>query len=264
MEFDDRFLMKRLKKLEQSTIINYYHEVNLSKDGSNDNSIELYEVMFQHLLNGDFDDIFPSKYLIGMDLEEKNEIFRLALKYSFLCFYHGDPSYWIDSIDGVSLSDIDLVSIKLLDNFDYLLSLSKVGGENLLEQLAQIQKCENYSNSSLIDQLRNRFLDDDILRNVLLELPKKDSVFSGLTFSKKGILLNYPLGTLYYEDEEGKYHISQDDSFVKEISFKVFGDEDRNIHPLKEVSRVLSDGEFEEMISDISSRYISSPLKLKK
>ena len=113
MKKDEKLMVRRLEDLKQETILNYLDEVNL------DHAMELYDCMINHLFKGDLDNAFDSKYLIGVDQEEAIEVFQLARRYKDLCFYMGDVEYWADSIEGVYLSDIDLVSMKLLDNYDF-------------------------------------------------------------------------------------------------------------------------------------------------
>lgn len=169
-----------LEKLEQKTILYYLNDINLSKSKK-----ELYDSMFNHLLNGDFDDSFLSKSLEDLDDDSRKAILTLGKNYSFLIFYEGSSSLWLDSIEGVTLQDMDLVCLRLLDNYDFLLKIARVGGEIVLKQLSAFQKSMISKEGSVVEYLRNTFYNDDALIKFLIGISKKEGIYASLNDLEK-------------------------------------------------------------------------------
>ena len=169
-----------LEKLEQKTILYYLSDINLSKSKK-----ELYDSMFNHLLNGDFDDSFLSKSLEDLDDDSRKAILTLGKNYSFLIFYEGSSSLWLDSIEGVTLQDMDLVCLRLLDNYDFLLKIARVGGEIVLKQLSAFQKSIISKEGSVVEYLRNTFYNDDALIKFLIGISKKEGIYASLNDLEK-------------------------------------------------------------------------------
>lgn len=188
--------VNRLEKLKQETILHYLKDIHF------EDPKDLYQVMMKHVFMGDLDYHFLSRYLEGVEEEEKQRIFALGRKYQSLCFYQGDFHYWMDSIEGVYLNDLDLVSMKVLDHYDFLLGLIKDGGEEVLKQLKAFQKTPMEKNGSIIDFLRNTFIEDDILKKILIEMSKENSSYNIFTEKEKQILCHYPEGNLYRKEKE--------------------------------------------------------------
>lgn len=241
---NDMFV-QRLEVLKQATILNYLDEINF------DNIMELYDVMIEHLLQGDFDDVFLSKYLIGLDEEEKAEIFQLARRFKPLCFYMGDAAYWTDSIEGVYLSDLDFVSMKLLDNFDFLLGISKEGGDAALKQLMAFQGGHMSVSGSVIDCLRNSFGNDDILKDIILEMSTRGGNYSGLKDFQKEILCTYPDGILFHHVGD-EYKIIPPQEIIEKIQIEYFGSPIEDYKDFSSLGALLNDTEsFENVIISI-------------
>jgi hypothetical protein len=241
---DKKLMVKRLEDLKQETILNYLDSINL------DHPMELCDSMIQHLFAGDLDSAFASKYLLGVDQEEAREIFELARRYKDLCFYMGDPGYWADSIEGVYLTDVDLVSMKLLDNYDFLLGLSRVGGENSLKQLEAFKGSMSL-NGSVIDYLRNNFDNDDILMDTIVEMSKEDGVYQGLSDEQKEVLCTFPEGILYEKKDDSieKIPVSE---LVHKMQEVYFGTQSEEYNDLEKFSKLFPSKEaFEEVIISI-------------
>jgi len=183
---------RRLEELKQVVLLNYLDSINL------DQPKEFYEVLVKKLFEGALDQHFHSESLIGIDFEESKEIFQLVRKYKNLCFYLGDFRYWADSIGGVYLNDLDLVTMKLLDHYDFLLGLAKDGGEDALKQLMAFNDSFMSKEGSVVDYLRNRFDNDDLLKEVIFEMTREDGELYSLSDVQKRILCTYPEGTLYH------------------------------------------------------------------
>ena len=244
MKKDEKLMVRRLEDLKQETILNYLNEVNLDHD------MELYDCMINHLFKGDLDNAFDSKYLIGVDQEEANEIFQLTRRYKDLCFYMGDVEYWADSIEGVYLSDIDLVSMKLLDNYDFLLGLTRVGGENVLKQVEAFKNSFSL-NGSVIDYLRNSFPSDDFLMDTLVEMSKEDGEFHGFTDEQKEVLCTFPEGILYEKEDDNIKKIPMKE-LVGKLQEVYFGSKSNEYNDLDKFSKLFSTKEdFEEVVLSV-------------
>ena len=246
---------ERLEKLRQATIVNYGEIVDF------DSNLGLYESMIEHLLKGDYDDIFLTESL--NECENKKEVFELARKYSSLCFYRGDSSYWLDSIEGVVLSDPRLVSLKLLDNYDFLLRLAANGKEDALKELLTLQKYNDYDGNSMIDHLRNTFINDNVLENTIIEMSSEDGVYKDFTDSEKSLLISYPEGVIYTVEEANKYRKIKVVDITKKIKDYLTAGEDNMLDDegLRKVLHSLNDMEFDEIINNITMDYQMGAVK---
>ena len=66
------FSLKRLESLKQLNIKRFLEVINL------DTIMGFYDSLVDHTFHGDFDQDFLSRSLLGLDSEEKGEIFQLA------------------------------------------------------------------------------------------------------------------------------------------------------------------------------------------
>ena len=186
------FCVQRLEKLKQEVLLDYLSDIDL------DNPKSLYDAIMKNLFSGKLEDLFLSESLKGLSQEQRKEVFQLARNYQTLCFYKGDFSYWADSIDGVYLSDLELVAIKVLDNYEFLLRLARNVGENVLKQMLFFQNSPMSNGGSVVNFLRNTFEDDDILEKTLIEMSDKDGIFKDLDNTQKRIICSYPEGIIYH------------------------------------------------------------------
>ncbi|MBQ9018869.1 MAG: hypothetical protein IJ097_00980 [Bacilli bacterium] len=183
-----KIYIEQLKNFKDAMIINHLAELDL------DNSLEFYNSMLKEIFNGSFNDIFISD---NLDDDNKYEILDLVQQYSSLCFYLGEFDNWTDSIEGVSLSDLDLITIKLLDNYDFLIKIAKDGGETALKFLTLFQGTDLFQKGSIIAVLRNMFYNDDILEDIIIDMANVDGTYKDFSDKQKLVLCNYPEGVLY-------------------------------------------------------------------
>ncbi|MBQ6135244.1 MAG: hypothetical protein IJI60_02895 [Bacilli bacterium] len=216
MTKQEEIRFNRLEKLKQATILHNLKDINL------DNSSDLYEKIMRNFFSGILDEEFLSTSLENVPEEQKREIFTLARKYQDLCFYQGDFAYWKDSIGGIYLSDLDLVCMKVLDHFDFLLDLVKVGGESVLKQLESFQKGAMSQKGSVIDFLRSTFQNDEMLKNILIEMSKEHGPYYIFNNEQKEILCTYPEGILYKKGKIPPQEIAKEicQTMKQEISMK--------------------------------------------
>lgn len=225
--------IKQLNNFKDAMIINNLAELDL------DNSLEFYNSMLKNVFDGSFDDIFISDNFDDIDNDEKFEILDLARKYQFLCFYLGEFDNWADSIEGVSLSDLDLISMKLFENYDFLIRIAKNGKEEALKFLTSFQGTELFQKGSIIALLRNMFYDDDILEDIIVDMANKNGSYKEFSDKQKLVLCNYPEGILY-EVESKKVNRIPVGSLISSIG-----------EDLKDIE--LND--FKEKIEDIYTKY---------
>lgn len=241
--------IERLEKLKQATIINFTDRINYN------NKLELYNTLLENVFNGNFDDMFLTKNLDGLSNEEKKNIFELARKYSSLCFFEGNSNYWLDSVEGVYLSDTDLVAYKLLDNYDFLLRVARECGEDSLKELVSFQEAKLSENQDIrifdgkvvIDYLRGIFVDDDVLIDTIKDMTNSYKEFST---EQKAILCQYPEETLYsVKDDKNTEKISVD-QLLRKIKFYFLGDDSDNYN-LGDSLKHMKLRDFEDIIDNI-------------
>lgn len=183
--------IKRLEKLKQETILRYTEEIDY------DQELSLYDVMINHFAKGDLDDVFDSDVFAGMSESERKKLSDLVREYVGLCFSNGDVDYWLDSLENTPIYDYNLIAYSIFNSYEYLLELANAGGKDVLELLVSLRASEDLRDTAIVSYLRNTFIDDKVLSAVLLEMAKEDSHYNVFTDEQKGILLNYPEGTLY-------------------------------------------------------------------
>lgn len=186
-----------LEKLKDTVIINYLSDVNL------DNEIDIYDKLVKHFFNGDLDNYYDNSLFDNVSYDSKIDILNNVRKYSYLCFYNKDVNNWIDSVDGISIEDYNLITYQLLDNFDFLLRLYLYGGEDSLKLL------DDYSNSmfsntdlSAVEDVKRNFVTDEVLFSTFKELRSSNSYFDVFTKNEKNALIRYAEGIIYFYDSD--------------------------------------------------------------
>lgn len=245
----------RLEAIKIELILKDLSELDL------DSEYDLYDsLLYKTFVEGEFDDVFLSDNIKKLDKDRRQEVIGLARKYNSLCFYNGDFNSWMDSIEGVTGSDYDLISIKLLDDFDYLMRLAKNGGEDVLKFLNKFQTVDQFRNGAVIDMLRSRKsmddkkdLYDDILETVLIEMSKVDGIYKDFTDTQKIIMCDNLDGIIYRKQDNGEYDIVPVDELKKSI-LEEFGEDDYSINGIDSET-------FKFIIENIYSSYQSSALK---
>lgn len=260
LEHDEKQeIISLFEKLKQETILRYSDEIEYDAD------LNFYDVMMRHFVSGDLDDVFVSNVVLGMSDDEKKDLFSLTRKYNNLCFYKGDPLCWLDSVENALAADYDLIAYVVIDNYNYLLRVAKDGGRTVLEQLRRLSKIEALKESSIIDFVRNSFIDDNVLATILLDMSKDDSLYDIFTDEEKVALLSNPEGTLYHCFKTNELKIlsplllgaqlynEYTDDYIDAV------DENNNEELVLKLGDFFSSdlmvNEFSDMIFDLSSRY---------
>ena len=240
---------ERLDKLLDATILNYYDSVD------SDNYMDLYDKMFEHLVDGDFNDSFICPKLDEADEETKKKVFDLAKKYSSLCFYDGDVSYWADSVEGFGVLDLDTLSIRILDNYNFVLETAYEYGEEALDFINKFKSSNMAAESALIDYLRNTFGDDKALKKTIYEFTKEDSIYKGLDEYQREILFTYPNGIIYKYNSQGKLEFSSKEYLLGELSKRSMDEDTYRINSISQMAEYLGDYDFENYIRDMYLDY---------
>lgn len=239
---------KRLEQLKQATIINYLAYIDL------DNDLDLYDTMIHLFIDGKLDNAFYSPMFDNMERSKKMELLELGRKYASLCFFGGNPSYWTDSIEGLSLKDYDLICMKILDNFNYLLEIARDGGVEALEQLKRFQSTKLFSDNIVIDYLRGKFDNDELLKQAIIDVSKKDGDYQGFSDIQKAIMFVYPDGVLYEGEGDEKKRLSIS-KLMEKVDDKISSNKSYSPMIFPSFNHSLKDSLFEEIITDIYMDY---------
>ncbi len=142
--------------------------------------------------------------------------------------------------------------MRILDNFDFLLSIAKKGGEDVLKEIFKLQSTNYLNRKILIDYLRKIFNDDDLLQLFLLELTDNNGKYNPLSIPFKAILCLYPEEVIFSK-KDGKCILLEPDNLIHRIneisnySFHNFSDVMDEYH-----SNV---DKFKDLIATISLEY---------
>lgn len=247
------------EKLKQETILRYSDEIEFDAD------LTLYDVMIKHFVSGDLDNVFSSPVVVGMGDEEKKELFALVREYKDLCFFKGMPFFWLDSVENALGADYDLIAYTVIDNYNYLLSLAKYGGKDVLEELRRINQSQDFSDSCIVDFLRNSFIDDKALTAVLSDMSKENSFYDIFTDEQKSDLLSTPEGTLYSYINPKQIRITSPlllgSKICNEYTYDSIDSIDESncddlvLHLSNFFRGELMETEFSDAVFDLSSRY---------
>ena len=254
---DIQYNLKRLEDMKQVTILNYLSQIDL------DDNMHLYDTMIHLLVEGKLDDVFSSSVFQNMNMEEKKKLQMLARKYVSLCFFEGNPDYWTDSIEGISLRDYDFICMKIFDNYNYLLEIARDSGESVLEQMKRIQNTDIFSGKVMIDFLRNAFDDDQLLKESLNDICSKEGAYYELTDKEKAVLLFYPDGVLYTNNSQGEKEKQSVSKLKEYILERISSKRDLTSVSFSELADMLGEYNFEEIISDIYLDYLSNIISYK-
>lgn len=192
---DNETIMKiqRLEKLKNEVLVKYLDDIDV------DQEMDLYDKLIEHFTSGDLDDIYENSELKDMSIEDKKKVLEVIHKYQNVVFYDKNPEYWIDSIDGIPVTDYNLITYQLLDNFDLLIRLYLKAGEESLKILNDFDKYEGYERSlSTIETIKRSFVNDEVLIEVFSKLTDFYDIF---TDNEVRTLINYAEGTLYYYED---------------------------------------------------------------
>ena len=224
---------KRFEDLKNIVLLKYLDNVDLDEE-----SMNLCDKIIYYFCKGELDNDFYSSYLKDLSLEEKNKIMNLVHEYTDLCFYDGNSSYWVDSVEGIPLKDAQFICLKILDNINFLVRLAINGGKESLEFLRIFSDRDAYSNSSVVEYLRNTFRYDDILEKIIIDMSKENSLYDVFDEKQKAILCSSPQGVLFFEDD-GEVRYSNPSLLATRIN-NILEDDEEELYSFGDFSDVIN------------------------
>lgn len=233
----------RLEDLKQETLLRYLDYIDLN------NEMDLYDVLLRAVVKGDLIDYYSSPVFKDLSEEEIKRIKTSFQANSSLCFYDGDINYWLDSLEGVTLQDLDLSVIRLMDHFDFLMELIR-DHEESIPLLKSFQKSNIFDSNSVIDTLRNTFSDDETLKKCIYEVSSENSLYKGLNDEEKAILFTYP-NHILYEKVDNEVYVTDPFSLKKKITEYLDDDDLSKCSNLRDLLDTMGDENFENVISNM-------------
>ena len=185
-----RLAVRRLSDLKDQAIVMSLETMDC------EDKLALYDSIFNLFAHGELDNQLESYVFDGMSEDDRVKLIKLVGDHRGLVFYKGLGEYWLDSLEGYAVSDNEIITYSIFDNYDYLLDLGRRGGNRVLQQLEKFQNT-GYINSSVVEYLRRSNLDDEVLTSILLEMSREDSLYNIFTDEQKCVLLGNPYGNLF-------------------------------------------------------------------
>ena len=176
-------------ELKDLTVLRYLDEINF------DDADSIYVVILRHLFNGDFNKEYTNKYLEEFNIDEKIKILNNCSKYSHLVLLNNDYSKYDESIDSYN-RDRDYLLLKVLDDYDFLIRLYLINSD-ILDELTLYGESFGLNRHSVIEELRNDFLDDEILVECLNRMVSENKYYNLFDESRRSVLYDYPYGLLF-------------------------------------------------------------------
>ena len=232
--------------------------------GENDLSdFDVCDEMVSRLAFGDIDNLLVNS-------NSNRDSLTLAHEYQNLCFYDGDFSNWLDSVEGSVKIGEQIAVYRIFQNFQFLSDLARDGGKELLESLTKLQDFDTYADSSVIECLRNTFGNDFLLKNTLLQMFSPNSIYQVFSEQQRADLLLYPEGTLYYYGQNGPT-LTQPLLLAVEIHNRMNA-EPMNVssnHELEMIALELKSffyqkSDFSDIVKDMSDNYHEFLRKISK
>ena len=245
---------KRIFDLKPYVILRYSEDIDFN------NEAELYDSLISHLAKGDLDDSIYSSHLEDVSKEEKKIIMDLVHEYSSLCFKKGNPDYWTDSVFDIPILDYEYICTRILDNYNFLIMIAKSGGREALDLISSFFGVDEYSNSSIIDFLRNAFIDDKVLEKVIIDMSNKDSLYNIFTKRELALLCTSPDGVLYFYNDNS-IDFSSPILIAKEIYKRETGEDSNNFREI--ITHFRNDEDFEDTLTDIQIDVLADDNKYK-
>ena len=238
--------VNRLLNLQAAVIKKFNDSIKYDED--KDRGIILSDAIFEHLVTGELNEDYQTEALNGLKAEEKNNLLNLVNQYKDIMFYEGDASCWRKSSEK-HIEDYTMIATDVLDNYDFVIELAKVGGVNALNLLRDMKDCDGYSEYSVVERLRNTFGNDELLQKVLLEMSKDNNLYNIFTTEEKAELLDYPLGTLYFYKDEKTAVISNPiqlaiELYNRDISNRIELTDDNAQEIVESLTEYLRDNDF--------------------
>ena len=248
-----RLAVRRLSDLKDQAIVMSLETMDC------EDKLALYDSIFNLFDHGELDNQLESYVFDGMSEDDRVKLIRLVSDHRGLVFYKGQSEYWLDSLEGYAVSDNEIITYSIFDNYDYLLDLGKRGGKRMLQQLEAFQD-SGYVNSSVIEYLRRSNVNDELLASILLDMAREDSLYNIFTNEQKCVLLGNPYGNLFTYTEEGVVVRSPIDIAVdlyKETYNKdITIDQNNGVDVVRGLREFLLTADIDRSVSERSDDYV--------
>ena len=248
-----RLAVRRLSDLKDQAIVMSLETMDC------EDKLALYDSIFNLFAHGELDNQLESYVFDGMSEDDRVRLIKLVGDHRGLVFYKGLGEYWLDSLEGYAVSDNEIITYSIFDNYDYLLDLGRRGGNRVLQQLEMFQNT-GYINSSVVEYLRRSNLDDEVLTSILLEMSREDSLYNIFTDEQKCVLLGNPYGNLYTTSEDGVVVRSPIDIAV-DLYKETYGkditiDEENGLDVVRGLREFLLTADIDQSVSEKSDDYV--------
>ena len=248
-----RLAVRRLSDLKDQAIVMSLETMDC------EDKLALYDSIFNLFAHGELDNQLESYVFDGMSEDDRVRLIKLVGDHRGLVFYKGLGEYWLDSLEGYAVSDNEIITYSIFDNYDYLLDLGRRGGNRVLQQLEMFQNT-GYINSSVVEYVRRSKLDDEVLTSILLEMSREDSLYNIFTDEQKCVLLGNPYGNLYTTSEDGVVVRSPIDIAV-DLYKETYGkditiDEENGLDVVRGLREFLLTADIDQSVSEKSDDYV--------
>lgn len=248
-----RLAVRRLSDLKDQAIVMSLETMDC------EDKLALYDSIFNLFAHGELDNQLESYAFDGMSEDDRVKLIRLVGDHRGLVFYKGLGEYWLDSLEGYAVSDNEIITYSIFDNYDYLLDLGRRGGNRVLQQLEMFQNT-GYINSSVVEYLRRSNLDDEVLSTILLDMSREDSLYNIFTDEQKCVLLGNPYGNLFTTSEAGVVVRSPIDIAV-DLYKETYGkditiDEENGLDVVRGLREFLLTADIDQSVSERSDDYV--------
>lgn len=160
-------IVSLMGKLEDVCIERYLDEVNFKLDDDDSNDLYLCDVIVEHLVNGDFNDVYESEILEEFDEKEREKILDVVSKNSDICFTNNSYEYWLDSIKFLEVNDYKYALKVILDNYEFLLNVCVRCGADKVKLLSSIKDEKFHIDRSIVNSIRDGFENDEEIFSLL-------------------------------------------------------------------------------------------------
>ena len=248
-----RLAVRRLSDLKDQAIVMSLETMDC------EDKLALYDSIFNLFAHGELDNQLESYVFDGMSEDDRVKLIKLVGDHRGLVFYKGLGEYWLDSLEGYAVSDNEIITYSIFDNYDYLLDLGRRGGYRVLQQLEKFQNT-GYINSSVVEYLRRSNLDDEVLSTILLDMSREDSLYNIFTDEQKCVLLGNPYGNLYTTNKDGVVVRSPIDIAV-DLYKETYGkditiDEENGLDVVRGLREFLLTADIDQSVSEKSDDYV--------
>ncbi len=260
---------KRVEILIDYIIKTSFADIDIKNDDDRyDNMYNILDTLItkvcdSRIKDNSIDDLFLTDKLDGMNEFERKEVFTLARKYSSLCFFQGDIANWIDSPMGFPASKSEDICKDILDDYDYLIEITRDGKEDSLRFLLELQNSDISNEGPVISVLRSKYKASEFLKNIIVEMSNVDGKYKDFSLEQKVILFTNAEGVLYKQDGSNDVEIIDPLDIESEIVKYCIGEIDNSLIQ-KDIMKSIDNETFRKAVEEINNSYLEEKYGYKK